>query len=194
MSGRYRPPEFEGLGPAVTSGPSHIPRKKLHDDSINLRVGFRYLRVQIERERGSVVNGLLAYALGPGRLDDPRDRGEPVPLDYPARVLAPPRLSSILSHSADLWSVCVNAVHEPPGGIDPPLSDQDVGDSCACAGAAGAGEMNLTPPRPFGGYPVAQGGQVHILLPLQVGQPPLTSRGRSGVIPFGCGHICRRIL
>ncbi|MEX0892794.1 MAG: M56 family metallopeptidase [Gemmatimonadota bacterium] len=60
----------------------------LRDNPVNLRVGFRYLRSQIEREQGSLVDGLLSYALGPGRMNDLRARGDPVPLGYATRVLA----------------------------------------------------------------------------------------------------------
>lgn len=60
----------------------------LRDDSVNLRIGFRYLRSQIEGQNGSVVDGLVAYALGPGRLARIRERGESLPLEYPDRVLA----------------------------------------------------------------------------------------------------------
>ncbi len=60
----------------------------LRDNSVNLRVGFRYLRSQIEREHGSLAHGLLSYAHGPGRMDDIRQRGGAVPVEYAARVLA----------------------------------------------------------------------------------------------------------
>lgn len=54
---------------------------------VNLRIGLRYLRTRIEAEGGDVREGLLAYAVGPGRLAELRAAGAPVLSDYPDRVL-----------------------------------------------------------------------------------------------------------
>lgn len=63
-----------------------VDRAGLREVPVNLRVGFRYLRTQIERE-GDVRDGLLAYNIGPRRLAELRESGAPIPTDYPARVL-----------------------------------------------------------------------------------------------------------
>lgn len=63
-----------------------VDRVGLREVPVNLRVGFRYLRTQIERE-GDVRDALLAYNLGPRRLAELRESGVPVSTDYPDRIL-----------------------------------------------------------------------------------------------------------
>jgi beta-lactamase regulating signal transducer with metallopeptidase domain len=64
-----------------------IPRPALFEPTTNLQVGFRYLRGMLDREGGDVRGALLAYALGPARLDEIRRSGRTPPTDYPDRVL-----------------------------------------------------------------------------------------------------------
>ncbi|HUP21222.1 MAG TPA: M56 family metallopeptidase [Gemmatimonadota bacterium] len=65
-----------------------ISDPELRDVTTNLRVGFRYLRRQIDRQGGDVTGGLLAYSIGPTRLEELRRSGAPVPDDYATRVLS----------------------------------------------------------------------------------------------------------
>lgn len=54
----------------------------LHDPVLNIRLGVRYLATLIGRYGGDVEKALLAYSMGPARLDDFLRRGKRPRLEY----------------------------------------------------------------------------------------------------------------
>ncbi|MBI4501413.1 MAG: transglycosylase SLT domain-containing protein [Gemmatimonadetes bacterium] len=65
----------------------HITEKDLYDPQRNLQIGFRYLRDLHDRYRNNMRMALLAYNVGPGRLQEILDGGRTPTGTYASAVL-----------------------------------------------------------------------------------------------------------
>ena len=65
----------------------HITEQDLYDPQRNLRIGFRYLRDLHDRYRNDMRMALLAYNVGPGRLQEIIDGGRTPTGAYATTVL-----------------------------------------------------------------------------------------------------------
>lgn len=77
---QVQPRTARWLDPTVT-------REKLFETETNLRIGFRYLRLLLDRYDGDTRMALLAYNRGPGRVAALMALGEDPANGYAARVL-----------------------------------------------------------------------------------------------------------
>lgn len=77
---------------AVSLDPT-VGREQLLDPAINLRVGLSLLRHHLDRYQGDPTLALLAYHLGPGRLERIQSEGQRPPTEYVDRVLHPGQVS-----------------------------------------------------------------------------------------------------
>lgn len=80
---QIKPSTARWLMPSVT-------RRELFDTRINLRLGFRYLRVLLDRYDGDVRLALLAYNRGPTRVGSDLAMGRDPSNGYARSVMATP--------------------------------------------------------------------------------------------------------
>lgn len=83
---------FTQLMPETASGLSPgITRSEIFERETNLRLGFRFLRIMIDKYRGDVHLALLAYNRGPTRVDSLLQAGVNPDNGYARRVLGKAR-------------------------------------------------------------------------------------------------------